>query len=97
MRNENTSVFNDLGFSPEEAADLKMRADLHSRIVRCAQNYSQAQLQQLLGEPQSRISDLMRGKISRFSLGKLVQYAEALQMRPEIKTQEPIAVLSAAH
>ena len=84
------NVFDDLGFSPEEAAALTMKAKLHSKIVRCAKKYSQAQLQEILGESQPRISDLLRGKIAKFSLETLVQYAEALDMRPEIKLREPV-------
>ncbi|MGB8523853.1 MAG: helix-turn-helix transcriptional regulator [Candidatus Acidiferrales bacterium] len=82
------NVFDDLGFSPEESAALTMKAELHSRIVRCAKNYSQRQLQKILGESQPRVSDLLRGKISKFSLDALVGYAAALDMRPEIKTRQ---------
>ena len=96
MRRER-NVFDDLGFSREEAAALHMKSMLHSKIVRYAKNYSQGQLQKLLGEPQPRISDLLRGKISKFSLEALVNYAEALNMRPEIRTHQPVIVLSAAH
>ena len=88
MRRER-NVFDDLGFSPEEAAALTMKAKLHSKIIRCAKNYSQAQLQEILGEPQPRVSDLMRGKIAKFSLETLINFAEALDMRPEIKVHEP--------
>jgi hypothetical protein len=42
------NVFEDLGFSREEAAALKLKADLHSKIVKRAARYSQAQLQQIL-------------------------------------------------
>jgi predicted XRE-type DNA-binding protein len=90
------NVFDDLGFSPEEAAHLTVKAELHSKIVRCAKHYSQAQLQQMLKEPQPRISDLMTGKISKFSLETLFGYAEALHMRPEIKTHEPVAAMTGA-
>jgi predicted XRE-type DNA-binding protein len=90
------NVFDDLGFSPEEAAALTMKANLHSKIVECAKSYSQLQLQTILGEPQSRVSDLLRGKISKFSLDTLVGYAEALKMRPEIKLHEPSELLAAA-
>ncbi len=83
------NVFDDLGFSPEESAALTMKAELHSRIVRCAKHYSQSQLQKILGESQPRVSDLLRGKISKFSLDALVGYAAALDMRPEIKTRQP--------
>ena len=90
------NVFDDLGFSPKEAAALTMKADLHSKIVDQARKYSQAQLQRLLREPQPRVSDLIRGKISKFSLEMLVSYAEALDMRPEMKTHRPTAMISAA-
>jgi predicted XRE-type DNA-binding protein len=83
------NVFDDLGFSPEESAALTMKAELHSRIIRCAKNYSQSQLQKILGESQPRVSDLLRGKISKFSLDALVGYAAALDMPPEIRTHQP--------
>lgn len=98
MRNERheRNVFDDLGFSREEAVALSMKAALHRKIVRHAKHYSQAQLQKMLGEPQPRISDLLRGKISKFSLETLITYADALKMRPEIKTHEPVVMLAAA-
>jgi predicted XRE-type DNA-binding protein len=89
------SVFDDLGFSPEESATLDMKAMLHSKIVRCAKNYSQKRLQEILGEPQPRVSDLLRGKISKFSLDALVGYAVALDMRPEIRTHKPVIEMAA--
>ena len=83
------NVFDDLGFSSTEAAAITMKADLHSKIIANTKHYSQAQLQKLFDEPQPRISDLLTGKISKFSLEKLVSYAEALQMKPEIRTHRP--------
>ena len=88
-------MFDDLGFSRDEAAALTMKSKLHSKIIRYAKKYSQSQLQQILGEPQPRVSDLLRGKISKFSLETLVTYAEALDMRPEIRTHEPAAQTAA--
>lgn len=88
------NVFDALGFSPEEAAALRMKSVLHSKIVQYARSYSSSELQKILDEPQPRVSDLMRGKISKFSLETLVNYAEALHMRPEIKTHAPVAGLS---
>jgi predicted XRE-type DNA-binding protein len=90
------NVFDDLGFSPEESAALTMKSELHSRIMRCAKNYSQSQLQEILGETQPRVSDLLRGKIAKFSLDALVGYAAALHMRPEIKTHQPVIAMAAA-
>lgn len=88
------NVFDDLGFSPQAAFALSIKAALHSQIVLYAKNYSQADLQRMLGEPQPRISNLLRGKITKFSLETLVNYAEALHMQPEIKTHIPVRTLS---
>jgi len=81
-----SNVFEQIGFSPEEAAALKMKAELHSQIIKAIKRrgYTQAALQKRLDESQPRISDLMTGKISKFSLETLVTYAEALGLRPQI-------------
>ena len=82
------NIFEDLGFSPEEAAALKLKTDLHTKIVKMASRYSQKQLQTILDESQPRVSDLLRGKMSKFSLEMLVIYAERLGLRTEIKTRK---------
>ena len=88
------NVFDDLGFSRTEGDVLTMKAELHSKIVRCARHFKQRELQRILHESQPRISDLMRGKIARFSLDTLIRYAQALDMRPKIKTHEPVAAMT---
>lgn len=82
-------MFEQLGFSRSEAAALRMKARLHAAVVGAARPYSQAQLQEKLCETQPRVSDLLRGKISKFSLETLVDYAHALGLRPEIRTNPP--------
>ncbi len=82
-------LFEDLGFSPEEAAALKLKADLNTRIVKAAEGYTQQELQNKLGTSQPRVSDLLRGKIAKFSLDTLVVYAELLGLHTEIKTTKP--------
>ena len=91
------SVFEDLGFSPEEAAALKLKADLHSKVVKRAARYSQKQLQTILGEPQPRVSELLRGKMSKFSLEMLVIYAEKLGLRTKIRTKARSSGAAAGH
>jgi predicted XRE-type DNA-binding protein len=90
------NVFEDLGFSPEEAAALKLKTDLHSKIVKRAARYSQKQLQTILDESQPRVSDLLRGKMSKFSLEMLVIYAEKLGLHTEIKTKRSLSRGAAA-
>ncbi len=81
-----SKLFEDLGFSPEQAAALKLKADLNTKIVKAAAGYTQQQLQTKLGTSQPRVSDLLRGKMSKFSLDTLVLYAELLGLHTEIKT-----------
>ena len=81
-----SNVFEQIGFSPEEAAALKMKSELHSRILKAIKKrgYTQADLQKRLDESQPRVSDLMTGKIAKFSLEILIIYAEALGLHPQI-------------
>jgi predicted XRE-type DNA-binding protein len=74
------SVFDDLGFSPTESAALKMKADLLDAILKIvAKNgYRQRDLVKILGQPQPRVSELLRGKISSTSIEKLLDYVERL-------------------
>jgi predicted XRE-type DNA-binding protein len=83
------NVFLDLGFAPEEAVALRMKAELHSQIIKMAKRYRQAELQKILGENQPRVSNLLTGKISKFSLETLIGYADALHLSPELKVHDP--------
>lgn len=80
------NVFADLGFAPEEAALLAMRAELMSslRETIASQGWTQAQAAQHLGIGQSRVSDLVRGKRDKFSLDMLVTLATRAGRRVEL-------------
>ena len=68
------NVFEDLGFEREEAESLRIRADLMmelSEFIR-RKRLTQAQAAKLLGVSQPRISDLVRGKFSLFTIDMLV-------------------------
>ena len=71
----NANVFEDLGFEREQAANLKVRADLMLDLRRYIeqQGWTQEQAAQYFGETQPRISNLMRGEIDRFSVDKLIK------------------------
>jgi predicted XRE-type DNA-binding protein len=74
IRRSTGNVFRDVGFTPEEAANLKLRADLMielSHLIK-ARRLTQAKAATLCGVSQPRISDLVRGKIDRFSVDTLV-------------------------
>ncbi len=71
------NVFDDLGFSKEEATVLKMRADLMSKVRDSITKYgwTQSEAAMRLQISQSRVSDLIRGKRDKFSLDMLVMLA----------------------
>lgn len=81
----NGNVLDDLGFSPDEATALKFKAELYQAILKCAQKYSQKQLQAILGEPQPRVSELLNGKIAGKSVDKLLHYAARLGLEAKAR------------
>ncbi|HVK38774.1 MAG TPA: XRE family transcriptional regulator [Candidatus Kapabacteria bacterium] len=68
------NVFEDLGFAPEEAHHLRLRASLMTELRReiTKRGWTQRAAAESLGVSQPRISDLMRGKIHLFSIDSLV-------------------------
>ena len=74
VRRSSGNVFRDLGFSREEAENLKMRTDLMIQLSKLiqARRLTQAEAADLFGVTQPRVSDLVRGKIDRFSIDTLV-------------------------
>ena len=52
------NVFEQIGFSPQEAAALKMKSELHSQIIKSSKKrgYTQADLQKRLHETQPRVA-----------------------------------------
>jgi len=85
--NSSGNVFIDLGYSPDEAAILQMRADLMADLRKFikAKRLTQAKAAETLGVSQSRISDLIRGKWQRFSLEMLIILATRAGMHVTLK------------
>lgn len=83
-----SNVFADLGFDVEEAANLKVRADLMLDLRNYieSQGWTQEQAAAFFGETQPRISNLMNGEISRFSVDKLLNMLgrAGMQVRVEV-------------
>lgn len=75
IRESSGNVFTDLGFDPEEALNLKVRSDLMIEISKLIeeQGLTQTAAAELLKVTQPRISDLVRGKIDRFSVDSLIE------------------------
>lgn len=74
------NVWDAIADTPGEAANLKARAELMHQIeaIVRANGWTQAEAAKRSGVTQPRISDLLRGRIARFSLDALVNIAAAL-------------------
>lgn len=90
------NVFSDLGFDEQEAQELMARSACIVRIARIKEkrSWTQAELGAAIGMPQSEVSHLLRGKVSRFSLERLLHALNALGVGVRITlTEEPNAGL----
>ncbi len=77
------SVWDAIADTPGQAANLRARAELMRRIAAFVnkQGWTQAEAAQHCGVTQPRINDLLRGRVSRFSLDALVNISAALGCR----------------
>jgi predicted XRE-type DNA-binding protein len=82
------SVWDALEPSTAKAAHMKLRSDLMIAIQEAVAGWrlTQAEAAKRLGVTQPRLNDLLRGRISKFSLDGLVSLAgrAGLQLRIEI-------------
>ncbi|HEX8523067.1 MAG TPA: helix-turn-helix transcriptional regulator [Tepidisphaeraceae bacterium] len=74
IRQGKANVFAELGFAPDEAENLRVRAQLmlHLRDVIAKRKLTQARAAKLFGVTQPRVSALVRGKIELFSVDTLI-------------------------
>ncbi|SPX87677.1 helix-turn-helix domain-containing protein [Mycobacteroides abscessus] len=80
------SVWDDIADTPLEAENLRVRSALmmaiEKRIVE--RGWTQVQAAEELNLTQPRVSDLLRGKISKFSLDALVGIAAPLDIHMKV-------------
>jgi predicted XRE-type DNA-binding protein len=83
------SVWEALADTPEEAANLRARADLMRQIAELivANGWKQVEAAERCGVTQPRMNDLLRGRVSRFSLDALVNMATALGQRVHVELE----------
>jgi predicted XRE-type DNA-binding protein len=87
IRKGSGNVFADLGFSPGEARNLHMRSQIMMVLRKLIEKegLTQVQAARRFQVSQPRISDLMRGKISRFSLDTLVTMLTEVGMDVDLR------------
>ena len=82
-----SSVWDAIADTPEQAANLQARAELMREIAAIIKesDWKQADAAAHCGVIQPRINDLLRGRVSRFSLDALVNIATALGRRVHVE------------
>ena len=83
------NVWNALADTPEEAANLRARSELMRKITSLiiSNGWKQSEAAIRCGVTQPRINDLLRGRVSRFSLDALVNIATAMGQRIRLELE----------
>jgi predicted XRE-type DNA-binding protein len=91
------NVFADLGFPDSEQELLKARLTYEIYKIISERKLTQRQAAEILGVSQSYVSDLKRNRAGRFSVGKLFQFLNALDMDVEVTLKKhPVRSKSSA-
>jgi len=87
---KSANVFEQIGFSTNEAAHLQLRSAMMSRLIAEIekQDLTQAEAARRMGITQPRVSDLMRGKLHLFSIDTLVALLSSLGLRVDFKVRK---------
>ncbi|MCF7970769.1 MAG: XRE family transcriptional regulator [Methylococcaceae bacterium] len=78
ITSENGNIFEDLGFSTQEANKLKIKSQLMCQISEWIKEkqLKQEEASHLLHVTRPRVSDIMRGKSGKFTIDALVDMLE---------------------
>jgi predicted XRE-type DNA-binding protein len=85
------SVLDDLGFSPSEALEIKVKSEIYRDLLQYIKEreFAQQELGTLLGIHQPDVSNLLNGRISKFSVSKLIKFAGKLNLGAQVKLTKP--------
>ena len=96
-------IFDDLGFSAAETLEMKVKAEIWQALLQHIEQrgFSQAYLVATLKAHQPDVSNLLRGKISKISITKLIQFAGRLHLDARVqvtsaKAAKPLPSLKAS-
>ena len=87
------SVWDAIKDTPQQAASMRARSELMIALqgwVKTSSN-TQAKAAKLFGITQPRMSDMVRGKISLFSLEALIDMATVAGLEPHVTIKKPKA------
>jgi predicted XRE-type DNA-binding protein len=80
-------IFDDLGASPAEALEAKIKADIWQALISCIEQrkITQTELAGILKVHQPDVSNLLRGKLAKVSVTRLIQFAARLNLDARIQ------------
>jgi predicted XRE-type DNA-binding protein len=87
------SVWDAIEDTPQQAASMRARSELMMALQRWVKTSGNTQVEaaKLFGITQPRMSDLVRGKISLFSLEALIDMATVAGLEPHVTIKKPKA------
>jgi predicted XRE-type DNA-binding protein len=83
-------VWEGIADTPAEAANLRIRSQLMMALTEYVekQTITQEEAGKRFGVPRSRVSELVNGKISKFSIDRLVNMASRVNMETQIVVKQ---------
>jgi predicted XRE-type DNA-binding protein len=87
------NVFEDIGFPPGEARNLQIRSMLMLTATQFIEDrgLTQTEAAELMGVTQPRISDLVRGRISQFTIDSLINMLTNAGVAVEVRVADDAA------
>lgn len=84
------SVWDALEDTPEEALNMRLRSELMARIAGRVREWdvTQTEAARRLGVTQPRLSDLLAGRINKFSLDALVNLTRPAHLHLELEVED---------
>lgn len=82
------NIFEDLGFPDAQEALAKSKLAIAIYLIIKTRKLTQKQAADIMGTDQPHVSDIIRGKLSRFTIGRLLKFLLALGLDIEIKLKE---------
>jgi len=82
------TLFEDIGFSPEEAAVLRLKTTLHIEIMKVVEKrkLSQKEIAKILDIQQPHVSKLLKGDLERTTADRLTKYLRLLGREVKVST-----------
>jgi predicted XRE-type DNA-binding protein len=83
------TLFEDIGFSPEQSAVLRLKTTLHIEIMKVVEKrkLSQKEIAKILDMQQPHVSKLLKGDLERTTADRLTKYLRMLGREVKVTTR----------